>query len=664
LLRLNQLTKMKHFLVTFAAVLLITTLLHAQKIKLPSVGKIERADLEMTDCDYDKGAAAYKLIDRGNVYYDRGVDLFKMVVERRTRIKILKEKGMEYANVKIPYYSRNNDQKMVNIDAYTYNLDAAGNVVTTKVEKSSIYTQKLSRDYTQITIAFPQVKVGSVIEYKYRLDRESIGYIEDWYFQDEIPVRFSEFEMKVPLNFKFNEDPFIYMKVDKKQDENEDLISGNNGVYRVKTLYKTYTMQNLPGIHDEPYMTCKEDYLQRIGFQLAQIDYGEGNIKDYRTTWLDVVKGLNEDDDFGQELRKGLNAAETILAATTQCKDTLCRMATIFNTVKTSMNWNGNNSIYAMQGINTAWDKKTGTTGDINIILYTLLKKAGITAFPLLTSTRDHGVINLFFPSERQFDALMVYAEVSGKAYILNAADRYNPYRLVPYNVINTRAFLVDGEQSEWITIVSPDQKRQMTAIQADIDANGVMKGEAMVNSYDYAKNTRYKSWLQDKSGFKDNYFGKAFTAMKVDSLEVSYADNDAEPMEQKVKFSSKLNSSGGYSYFNINLFSGLETNPFTDDDRTTDVDFGYMQDYSIYGSFIIPDGYSFDELPKNMTMIMPDTSIIFTRHLQAEDNTLNTRVSIQFKKTFYSAQYYPEFQEFYKKMLAKLNEQIVIKKK
>jgi Domain of Unknown Function with PDB structure (DUF3857) len=655
---------MKHFLITCTALILSTTLIQAQKTKLIAFGKIEKADLEMTDCEYDKGAVAYKLIDRGNLYYDRGTDFFKMVVQRRTRIKILKDKGMDYANVKIPYYSRNNDQKMIDIDAYTYNLDAGGNVVATKVEKSSIYTQKLSKNYTQVTIAFPQVKVGSVIEYRYRIDRENIGYIEDWYFQDEIPVRFSEFEMKVPLNFRFNEDPFIYMKVDKKQEENDDLLSGNDGLYRVKTLYKTYTMQNLPGIHDEPYMTCKDDYLQRIGFQLAQIDYGEGNTKDLRTTWMDVVKRLNEDEDFGQELRKNLNAVETILQTAAQCKDTLCKMTAIFNTIKKSMNWNGENSIYAMQGINTAWDKKTGSTGDINIILYTTLKKAGIQAFPLLTSTRDHGTINLFFPSEKQFDALMVYVEVGGKVYILNAADRYNPYRLIPYNVINTRGFLIDNEKSEWITILSPDQKRQMTAIQADIDANGVMKGEAMVNSYDYAKNTRYKNWLQDKSAFKDNYFGKSFTAMKVDSLEVTNADNDAEPMEQKVKFSSKLNSSGGYSYFNINLFSGLETNPFTDDDRTTDIDFGYTQDYSIYGSFLIPEGYAFEELPKNMTMIMPDTSIIFSRTLQAEDNTLNTRFSIQFKKASYSSQYYPEFQEFYKKMLAKLNEQIVIKKK
>jgi hypothetical protein len=655
---------MKHFLLACTAVLLSGAPLLAQKTKLPSVGKIEKADLELADCEYDKGAVAYKLIDRGNIFYDRGVDFFKMISERRTRIKILKEKGLDYANVKIPYYSRNNDQKITNIEAYTYNLDAGGNVVATKVDKKSIYTQKLSKNYTQVIIAFPEVKPGSVIEYKYRHERENIGYIADWYFQDEIPVRFSEFEMKAPLLFRFTEDPFIYMKVEKKQDENEDLISTNDGLYRVKTLYKTFTMHDLPGIHDEPYMTCKNDYLQRIGFQLSRIDYGDGVTKDISTSWMDVLKRLNEDEDFGQELRKGLNAAETILAATAQCKDTLCRLTTIFNTVKNSMNWNGDHSIYAMQGINTAWDKKTGSTGDINIILYTLLKKAGITAFPLLVSTRDHGVINLFFPSERQFDALMVYAEVRGKAYILNAADKYNPYRLVPHDVINTRGFLVDGDRSEWIPIISPDQKRQMTAIQADIDASGVMKGEAVVNSYDYAKNTRYKSWLQDKTGFKDNYFGKSFTALKVDSLEVKNADDDAQPMEQKVKFSSKLNSSGGYSYFSINLFSGLENNPFTDDDRTTDVDFGYTQDYAIYGSFIIPDGYAFDELPRNTTMIMPDTSIVFTRSLQAEDNTLNTRITVQFKKAAYSAQYYPEFQEFYKKMLAKLNEQIVIKKK
>jgi Domain of Unknown Function with PDB structure (DUF3857) len=159
---------MKHLLASCTLFIVLNAPVQAQKIKLPAVGKIEKADLEMTDCDYDKGAVAYKLIDRGNIYYDRGVDFLKMVQERRTRIKIFKEKGLEYANVKIPYYSRNNDQRISNIEAYTYNLDAAGNVVTTKVDKKSIYTQKLSKNYTQLIIAFPEVKPGSVIQIQAR----------------------------------------------------------------------------------------------------------------------------------------------------------------------------------------------------------------------------------------------------------------------------------------------------------------------------------------------------------------------------------------------------------------------------------------------------------------------------------------------------------------
>ena len=43
----------------------------AQKSQ-PGFGKVDKADLEMKDCDFDKGADALVLIDYGNMYYDRG----------------------------------------------------------------------------------------------------------------------------------------------------------------------------------------------------------------------------------------------------------------------------------------------------------------------------------------------------------------------------------------------------------------------------------------------------------------------------------------------------------------------------------------------------------------------------------------------------------------
>ena len=141
----------------------------------PSFGKIDKEDLLMKDCDFDKGADAFKLIDWGSVYYDRGtagITTFKTVFEQRVRIKILKEKGLSYANVTIPYYGHNNDEKMLSIDAYSYNIDDAGNIKTTPVNKSSIYTKKINRNFSELIIAFPEIKVGSVIEYRYTMERE------------------------------------------------------------------------------------------------------------------------------------------------------------------------------------------------------------------------------------------------------------------------------------------------------------------------------------------------------------------------------------------------------------------------------------------------------------------------------------------------------------
>mgnify|MGYP001548075516 FL=1 len=124
------------------------------------------------------------------------------------------------------------------------------------------------------------------------------------------------------------------------------------------------------------------------------------------------------------------------------------------------------------------------------------------------------------------------------------------------------------------------------------------------------------------------------------------------------------MNASGEYNYFTITLFQGLEKNPFIADERQTDIDFNYPQSYTLVGRVSIPDGYEFDELPHNISMIMPDTSIVLRRLLQADSSSIQFRINLDFSKTFYSAADYPLLQEFYKKLFNTLNEQIVIKKK
>jgi len=111
-------------------------------------------------------------------------------------------------------------------------------------------------------------------------------------------------------------------------------------------------------------------------------------------------------------------------------------------------------------------------------------------------------------------------------------------------------------------------------------------------------------------------------------------------------------------------ILSGLEKNPFVADNRFSDVFFGTNQSYMVIGNFTIPDGYQFEELPKNIKMIMPDTSVTILRRGNVFENRLMTKVELDFNRPIYAATQYPELQEFYKQLFDLLNEQYVIRKK
>src|SRR5580692_7360294 len=146
-------------------------------------GKIDKSDLEMTSCDFEKDANAEILFDKGSVYFTPDYD---MVFERHTRIKILNEKGKDQGNIRIEYSGGDRSEFISNIQAETINSDN-GVVAITKVDKKQMYTQSVDKIITALSFAFPDVKAGSVIEYKYSITTSYLDDFPDWFFQNDIP---------------------------------------------------------------------------------------------------------------------------------------------------------------------------------------------------------------------------------------------------------------------------------------------------------------------------------------------------------------------------------------------------------------------------------------------------------------------------------------------
>ena len=140
--------------------------------------------------------------------------------------------------------------------------------------------------------------------------------------------------------------------------------------------------------------------------------------------------------------------------------------------------------------------------------------------------------------------------------------------------------------------------------------------------------------------------------------------DADSLPLAQKFNFNIDLTGSDeNYIIFNPGVFNLMGPNPFVKEDRYADIDFGYLDNYSINGVYKIPDGYKAEALPKNISIILPDKSITFKRMIIQQDGSISVRYTLTHRKTIYFTENYQDLRGFYKQLYELLNDQIVLKK-
>jgi len=636
--------------ITFLLLCLGVTFACAQtKPSTQPFGTVDIADLESKNCDFEKDANAEVLFDVSNVYFDGN---YHIVTEIHKRIKIFNDNGKSYANVRIEYFTGDRLEYLSRIQAETINLNN-GKPEIIKVDKKQIFTEFVDKYRSAMVISFPNVKPGSIIEYKYTLTSNSIGDFPDWYFQTSIPTRYSQLTTSIP-------DIFYYKNLEDIRQPYAVKKTNNDGSY-------TRALTNVPSIPDEPFMSSLRDNCQRILFQLMTIRQAGQPLQMYSDSWTKVGETLMESDYFGGQLNHKIAGEEALITKAKSLNTDDAKIAYLFNEVKNSMRWNEQYNKYSDDGTAKAWDKKVGNSGEINMILYHLLKKSGVSVYPMITSTRKNGRVNPSYPNSYQFNSTVAFVPVdSTRFYILDATNKYNIYNQIPANVLNSFGFYMAKDRSTYDVLFLQNTKpvRQVVQINAEIKADGKMIGSAAVSNFGYNRVdviTRYK-----KDGEKKfiDYLRNDDNNLKISSIKFQDMDIDTLALTHKVEFELDLTGSdGNYIYFSPNILSSAKNNPFLSENRSTDIDFGYLSNYSINCVYKLPAGYKLDVLPKSISMTTPDKSIVFKRIAVEQDGSVALRFYIDQKKSIYFKENYAEIHEFFKRMYEMLNEQIVLKK-
>ncbi|MFD1257483.1 DUF3857 domain-containing protein [Mucilaginibacter terrae] len=641
--------------------------LHAQKFTTEgqAFGKIDKADLELKECEFEKDAAAMVLFNKGELYYD---DNLNIVIQHHKRVKIFNESGKKQADVRIEYYGGNRFEYITGLQGQIYNL-ADGKVEAVKLDKKQIFTENVDKSRMALVFSFPNVKSGSVIEYKYQQTINSLSDIPDWFFQEEIPIKYSELVTTIPDWFDFTTQQRHYRPFTKyaTQTESRSISSGTSTPLMFLENKTQWAMANVPAMVREPYMTSEVDNLQCLYFHLTSFRPPVGFTQSFSNTWAKVGGRLADDEDFGLQLKKKLLGENIIIDKAKTLKTDEEKIAYVFNEVKNTMKWNNVDRWYTNDGTSKAWEKKTGNSTEINLILYHLLKQSGVKAYPMVVSTREHGKVNPVYSFLYQFNRSVVYVPVDSTTnYVLDATSKYNCYLETPANLLGSHGLYIDKDNKKYdlVYLTRENPVRRVVLINAQIQPGGMMDGTAQVSSFSFDRASNVEKYKVNGEKKYIDYLRDNNNSLSITSLKMENLDEDNMPLNQHINFKQELTGSDkDYIYFNANLFSSLRSNPFLSENRVSDIDFGHCSSYNLTGMYKIPAGFKSDALPKSMNLVMPDKNITCNRMVVEQDGTILIRYVITYKKTLYFKDDYPQIYAFYKKMHELLNEQVVLKK-
>jgi hypothetical protein len=606
-------------------------------------GKITIEELKMKNYPLDTPASALILFDKGACDLN---DQLQVVYKRHVRVKFFTKSSIDEWASRTLYLTRNEDG-VSKIKASSYNLED-GKIIESKMEEGSIFKTRYDRYTDELKFTIPNAKEGSVIEFSY-VFRTSASLLPGWQFQYEIPVAYSEYQTDFPRNFSFKSELKGFMRISER-------ISKNEGSEKL-------TMRNIPAFKDEPFTSNSDDYISKIEYHLTDA-FVAGTYINLNTSWPKIVNNLLDDPDFGGQIKSSGFLKNIVQEVMVGMADESQKAKAIYNYVKSKVEWNEIIDKIPDHQFKKVLEDKKGSTSEINLLLVSMLQKAGLKSYPVFLSTRKHGIINPFYPQFRQFNDVICMVKLGDKKILLDASDRGLPMNALPERCLNGEGLVVSKDEMEWVPLVSI---RSRKAISADykVSDTGEITGKLTI-----------KRDGLDASGMRESYkdlgkekYVKDFLAGKSWELTNSSFDNLENPDQSaseihEISINDHVQVAGNVIYLNPYIVGRMEENIFKAEQRLYPVDYSTPFDRIYTAKIQVPEGFIVEELPKQKIMALASNSAKFVYSATLIGNSINFVSQFIVNKSVFTAEEYPNLREFYSQVVAKQAEQIVFKRK
>ncbi len=582
-------------------------------------GKVSQEDLEV---EYfrnkypDEPAVIIGDIADCRFTFNNNSGRFQFVFVRKIRFMVLKEEGLGYGDFSIPFYeSANGREEILRFRAHVYNLD--GNRVNrTRIRPRQGFENDLGNNWKELVFAFPDVRVGSLIEVRYEIVSDYLFNMRSWRFQHEIPIMHSEYNVNLPSFF-------LYMARFKglfELDVNEQTSSLQNFRYTRQitqygqqregqsfniSAYSTHfrwAAKNLDGLKKQPYTDNINNYLGRIFFEMTSEQFPDQKPIHYTTTWEDAARYILNHRSFGQYLLDA-RAATSSLAMENDSDDKKKQVDRALKAIHERVSWNRDASFLADRSPERVLSDGSGNSSEINLLLVSLLRNLGLESYPVALSTVENGELFSDAPTISQWNYVVAQVRLPGEEpMLLDATTAFPHAGYLPQRAINGRGRIFDSQVNEWVNLENNISFNLHKAYEIELDPNGNLEGTLVYTWKDFgAYSILQELPTADNHRLLDEFIDETGARINDILLEPAIADSDTLTVTLKANFRIPAYAQvlDGEMIIPGLLFESRRVNPFTSEERLYPVVFPYNASYSYSFSLKLPDNATVDYLPE-----------------------------------------------------------------
>lgn len=662
---------------TISTLLLCLNFLFAQPGSLSKFNPVTINDFNPKSEVIDLNANAVTLINAGSSDFEGNSDgNFTLVYKRYTRILIKNKNAFNVASVSVPIFSGKSTTEEIidDFEATTYNLQS-NQIIPTKLNKTDLLKEKSQSGVLVYKFSFPNVKEGSIIEYKYTIKSPYYRNLRSWKFQNQYPCLQSEYRVIIPHVFKFlfikkGYIPFAVDSVNKIFRHytviNTDKYVFAKPVYTDisgEALFHLWIAKDVPAFKQEKYISAIQNHLSQVSFKLHSIHYSENDKYYLIKNWDEVSNSLLKDDYFYKDVMQSSDWLNDELNKVKTMNSPYDKAKYLYNYIQSNFTCTDYHALFLSQPLKKTYQIKSGNVVDINLLLAKCLYQLGFEVNAVILSTKENGLPNETMPILDQYDYVILNLKIDSTSYYLDASVPRIGFGKLPDYCYNQYGRLID-DNPKLIDLSPNNLEEKKNALIVIVNDSSGMSGN-VVNNMGYYESfeTRNDIVKNGKTQFNKDLENK-FKTLNAEVENISLDSLNIYELPITLLYDVKLKPfEEDIIYFNPMILLSWSKNPFVSAKRMYPVEMDYKINEVFTLDMEIPKGYMVDEIPKSNRVTLNEEDGMFEYIIRKDENKVQLRSKLILKKAIFDYSDYDTLRDFFGFVVKKHAEQIVFKK-